>query len=227
METKIISINDVQKNMESIREAAKMLRNGQLVAIPTETVYGLAANGLDEVAVKALYDAKERPYYKAFSLQVADVNMVKDIAARVPDMALKLFERFCPGPITIVLPRKSNIPKRVTGGKSTVGIRIPDNEIALAVLREAGVPLAVPSANISAHPSPTSAKMNMDRLRRYIPFPQDWIIPASDRNMQISMIAAERIMWPLPTTKRWRHFIILPDKKASWLPLKAPMPLPR
>ena len=169
METKIISINDVQKNMDSIREAATMLRNGQLVAIPTETVYGLAANGLDEVAVKSLYDAKDRPYYKAFSLQVADVNMVKDIAARVPDMALKLFERFCPGPITIVLPRKSNIPKRVTGGKSTVGIRIPDNEIALAVLREAGVPLAVPSANISAHPSPTSAKMVYDDMKGLIP----------------------------------------------------------
>uniref|UniRef100_UPI0023F4AC44 L-threonylcarbamoyladenylate synthase n=1 Tax=Anaerovibrio lipolyticus TaxID=82374 RepID=UPI0023F4AC44 len=100
---------------------------------------------------------------------VADVAMVKDIAARVPDMALKLFERFCPGPITIVLPRKSSIPKRVTGGKSTVGIRIPDNEIALAVLREVGVPLAVPSANISAHPSPTSAKMVYDDMKGLIP----------------------------------------------------------
>ena len=180
METKIISVNDVQKHMDSIREAATMLRNGQLVAIPTETVYGLAANGLDEVAVKSLYDAKERPYYKAFSLQVADVAMVKDIAARllparscaaarVPAMALKLFEIFCPGPNTIVLPRKTSIPKRVTGGKSTVGIRIPDNEIALAVLREVGVPLAVPSANISAHPSPTSAKMVYDDMKGLIP----------------------------------------------------------
>ncbi|WP_037325609.1 L-threonylcarbamoyladenylate synthase, partial [Anaerovibrio sp. RM50] len=169
METKIISVNDVKKDMGAIKEAAKMLREGQLVAIPTETVYGLAANGLDEVAVRSLYDAKERPYYKAFSLQVADVAMVQDIAARVPDMALRLFERFCPGPITIVLPRKKSIPKGVTGGKATVGIRIPDNEIALAVLREAGVPLAVPSANISAHPSPTSAQMVYDDMKGRIP----------------------------------------------------------
>ncbi|ORT99108.1 Sua5 YciO YrdC YwlC family protein [Anaerovibrio sp. JC8] len=169
METKIISINNVAEQQEAIKEAAAMLRQGQLVAIPTETVYGLAANGLDEVAVKALYDAKERPYYKAFSLQVADVDMVQDIAARVPDMALKLFERFCPGPITIVLPRKSTIPKRVTGGKNTVGIRIPDNEVALAVLKEAGVPLAVPSANISAHPSPTTAQMVYDDMKGLIP----------------------------------------------------------
>lgn len=169
METKIISVNDVKKDMGAIKEAAKMLREGQLVAIPTETVYGLAANGLDEVAVRSLYDAKERPYYKAFSLQVADVAMVQDIAARVSDMALRLFERFCPGPITIVLPRKKSIPKGVTGGKATVGIRIPDNEIALAVLREAGVPLAVPSANISAHPSPTSAQMVYDDMKGRIP----------------------------------------------------------
>ncbi len=169
METKIISVNDVKNDMGAIKEAAKMLREGQLVAIPTETVYGLAANGLDEVAVRSLYDAKERPYYKAFSLQVADVAMVQDIAARVSDMALRLFERFCPGPITIVLPRKKSIPKGVTGGKATVGIRIPDNEIALAVLREAGVPLAVPSANISAHPSPTSAQMVYDDMKGRIP----------------------------------------------------------
>ena len=169
METKIISIANVEQDMAAIKKGAEMLRRGELVAIPTETVYGLAANGLDEAVVKALYDAKERPYYKAFSLQVADVAMVREIAARIPDMALKLFEKFCPGPITIVLPRKSSIPKRVTGGKNTVGIRIPANEIALAVLREAGVPLAVPSANISAHPSPTSAQMVYDDMQGRIP----------------------------------------------------------
>ena len=169
METKIISIANVEQDMAAIKKGAEMLRRGELVAIPTETVYGLAANGLDEAAVKALYDAKDRPYYKAFSLQVADVAMVREIAARIPDMALRLFEKFCPGPITIVLPRKSSIPKRVTGGKNTVGIRIPANEIALAVLREAGVPLAVPSANISAHPSPTSAQMVYDDMQGRIP----------------------------------------------------------
>lgn len=146
-----------------------MLRDGQLVAMPTETVYGLAANGLDSMAVKSLYDVKERPYYKAFSLQVADVSQVKEIASRVPEMAMRLFERFCPGPITIVLPRGSSVPRQVTGGKNTVGIRIPANKVALAVLEAAGVPLAVPSANISAHPSPTSAQMVYDDMQGRIP----------------------------------------------------------
>ncbi len=169
METEIIRIDDVNKDAALIQAAAEKLRQGQLVAMPTETVYGLAANGLDVAAVKSLYDAKGRPSYKAFSLQIADKSMVQDIAQRVPDMAMKLFDRFCPGPITIILPKKETVPKEVTGGKRTVGIRIPDNEIALAVLKAAGVPLAVPSANISSHPSPTSAQMVYEDMKGLIP----------------------------------------------------------
>ena len=169
METKIIKIKDVDIDKALIQEAADMLRQGQLVAMPTETVYGLAANGMDVAAVKALYNAKGRPSYKAFSLQVADVSQVKDIVSRVPDMAMKLFDRFCPGPITIILPKKDTVPKEVTGGKRTVGIRIPDNKIALAVLKSAGVPLAVPSANISSHPSPTSSQMVYEDMKGLIP----------------------------------------------------------
>ena len=169
METKIITIKDLAVNKAVIQEAADMLQQGQLVAMPTETVYGLAANGMDEQAVKSLYAAKQRPTYKAFSLQVADVGMVKDIAARVPDMALRLFEKFTPGPITVILPKNKAVPKAVTGGKNTVGIRIPANDIAMAVLQAAGIPLAVPSANISSHPSPTSAQMVYEDMQGLIP----------------------------------------------------------
>ncbi|WP_297568100.1 L-threonylcarbamoyladenylate synthase [uncultured Anaerovibrio sp.] len=169
METKIIHVGDIEKDKQAITAAAQMLIAGELVAMPTETVYGLAANGMDELAVKKLYEAKQRPGYKAFSLQVPDVSMVNDIAQQVPDMAWQLFEKFCPGPITIVLPKKNTVPRVVTGGKKTVGIRIPANDIALAVLKAAGVPLAVPSANISAHPSPTSAQMVYDDMQGLIP----------------------------------------------------------
>ncbi|MBQ3855006.1 MAG: threonylcarbamoyl-AMP synthase, partial [Anaerovibrio sp.] len=169
METKIIRINDLERDKAVVQQAAELLRSGKLVAMPTETVYGLAANGLDEQAVKSLYAAKQRPSYKAFSLQVADVSQVKDIVSRVPDMALRLFEKFTPGPITIILPKKKEVPAAVTGGKVTVGIRIPANDIAMAILQATGVPLAVPSANISAHPSPTSAQMVYDDMRGLIP----------------------------------------------------------
>ena len=169
METKIVHVRDIVQDKKAITDAATRLLAGELVAMPTETVYGLAANGMDELAVKKLYEAKQRPGYKAFSLQVPDVSMVNDIAQQVPDMAWRLFEKFCPGPITIVLPKKNTVPRVVTGGKKTVGIRIPANDIALAVLKAVGVPLAVPSANISAHPSPTSAQMVYDDMQGLIP----------------------------------------------------------
>lgn len=162
-------VRDIVQDKKAITDAATRLLAGELVAMPTETVYGLAANGMDELAVKKLYEAKQRPGYKAFSLQVPDVSMVNDIAQQVPDMAWRLFEKFCPGPITIVLPKKNTVPRVVTGGKKTVGIRIPANDIALAVLKAVGVPLAVPSANISAHPSPTSAQMVYDDMQGLIP----------------------------------------------------------
>lgn len=157
MKTEIIEINDIEKQADVIEKAAKMLKDGELVAFPTETVYGLAANGLNQQAVKALYEAKERPSYKAFSLQVADVAMAEEIAEEITPMAKALMDAFCPGPITIILKKKKEIPSIVTGGKNTVGIRIPDNPVALAVLKQARIPLAVPSANVSSHPSPKSA----------------------------------------------------------------------
>ena len=157
METEILRISDVVRQQREIARAAELLRQGQLVAFPTETVYGIGALGLDMAAVEALYEAKNRPASKAFSLQVADVSMVPQVAAYVPRSARLLMEKFCPGPITVVLPQASAVPYKVTGGRDTVGVRIPAHPVALALLQAVGKPLAVPSANISGHTSPLSA----------------------------------------------------------------------
>ena len=157
METEILRISDVMRQKKEIIQAAGLLRQGQLVAFPTETVYGIGALGLDMTAVEALYEAKNRPASKAFSLQVAEVSMVHKVAAYVPRHARLLLEKFCPGPITVVLPKAAAVPYKVTGGRNTVGVRIPAHPVALALLQAVGQPLAVPSANISGHTSPLSA----------------------------------------------------------------------
>lgn len=169
MKTEIFKIDDVEKQADIIEKAAEMLKNGELVAFPTETVYGLAANGLNQQAVRSLYEAKERPSYKAFSLQIADVAMAEEIAEEITPMAKALMDKFCPGPITVILRKKKEIPSIVTGGKNTVGIRIPDNPVALAVLSKARIPLAVPSANMSSHPSPKSAMDVYNDMQGRIP----------------------------------------------------------
>lgn len=154
--TEMVHIRDVSRQQREIQRAAQLLKSGELVAFPTETVYGIGALGLNVEAVERLYAAKNRPAGKAFSLQVANVNMIQQIAAYVPLMARKLLDKFAPGPITVVLPKSPQVPELVTGGRGTVGIRIPDNPVALAVLQAVGAPLAVPSANISGHVSPKS-----------------------------------------------------------------------
>lgn len=153
-QTELVQIRNVVHQHKEIQRAAELLLAGQLVAFPTETVYGIGALGLDAKAVERLYSAKNRPAGKAFSLQVANVAMVQQIAAYVPLMARRLLEKFAPGPITVVLPKASTVPPLVTGGRDTVGIRIPDNPVALALLKAVNAPLAVPSANISGHVSP-------------------------------------------------------------------------
>lgn len=155
--TELVQIKNPEKQHGVIARAAMLLKKGELVAFPTETVYGIGALALDRQAVERLYAAKNRPAGKAFSLQIADMDMLQQVAAYVPRMARRLMERFCPGPITVILPKAANVTELVTGGRNTVGIRIPDNAVALALLKAVGAPLAVPSANISGHMSPTDA----------------------------------------------------------------------
>jgi L-threonylcarbamoyladenylate synthase len=157
MQTKIVKIKDVQEQQAELIAAGKIIREGGLVGFPTETVYGLGANGLDAVASAGIYAAKGRPSDNPLILHVTDRAMIDTIAVDVPEMAEKLITAFCPGPITLILRKKEVVPASITGGLDTVGIRMPDNDIARSLIRQAGVPIAAPSANISGRPSPTTA----------------------------------------------------------------------
>lgn len=157
MKTEVVKITDIRAQQAELARAGKILRGGGLVAFPTETVYGLGANGLDADACANIYAAKGRPSDNPLILHVADRAMVDTIAAEVPAMAEKLLAAFCPGPITLILRRKDIVPDRITGGLQTVGIRMPEHPVARAMIRAAGVPIAAPSANISGRPSPTTA----------------------------------------------------------------------
>ena len=144
-------------------EAAALLREGRLVAVPTETVYGLAGNGLDVAAVEQIYEVKGRPAVKPLSLMVPGKDSIDHVCAEVPPAAFALAERFWPGPLTIVLWAKPVVPEVVRAGGSTVGLRCPDHPATLETLRLAGVPFAAPSANPSGAPSPKTA----DDVLRY------------------------------------------------------------
>ena len=141
----------------SLRKAAARLRRGELVAFPTETVYGLGANALDEKAVAKIFAAKGRPEDNPLIVHVADRKMLRKVARRLPALANRLIARFWPGPLTIVLLKKSSVPSLVTAGLDTVAVRMPEG-VARDLVRAAGVPVAAPSANLSSRPSPTTAR---------------------------------------------------------------------
>lgn len=153
----------------NIRHCAALLKRGDIVAFPTETVYGLGADARNETAVRKIYEAKGRPADNPLIVHVADAAQIKEIAADIPAVAVKLTESFSPGPLTVVYRKKSIIPDIVTGGLQTVGIRIPAHPVALDLLRDAGVPVCAPSANLSTKPSPTTAKHVMEDMDGRIP----------------------------------------------------------
>lgn len=143
---------------EAVEQAGKILREGGLVAIPTETVYGLAANAFDGEAAARIFAAKGRPSDNPLIVHIASLDQLLELAAEVPEAALRLAEVFWPGPLSIILPKSDKIPDQVSGGLNTVAIRMPSHPAAAAVIRAAGVPLAAPSANLSGSPSPTTAE---------------------------------------------------------------------
>ncbi len=138
--------------------AAQIIKNGGLVAIPTETVYGLGANGLDEQAVASIFAAKGRPQDNPLILHVAEPEQVEQFCHSIPEQAYALMQKFWPGPLTIVLHARDIVPRRTTGGLSTVAVRCPDNDVTRAIIRLSGVPIAAPSANLSGKPSTTTAQ---------------------------------------------------------------------
>ncbi len=141
----------------AVGRAVNALRQGAVVALPTETVYGLAANALDEVAVQRIFAAKGRPAHNPIIVHVANLEMARRCVNEWPDMADKLAAAFWPGPLTLVLPRSAEIPETVTAGGKTVGLRWPSHPFMQAVIRACGFPLAAPSANLSNEVSPTNA----------------------------------------------------------------------
>ena len=142
---------------EGISEAAEILKQGGLVAFPTETVYGLGGNGLDKEAAKKIYAAKGRPSDNPLILHVSSIEEVYPLVKALPEKAKKLMEAFWPGPLTLVLPKSDIVPKESTGGLETVALRSPENALTLDLIRACGFPIAGPSANLSGRPSPTEA----------------------------------------------------------------------
>ena len=164
METKILKVASIFENPDELQQAADILAQGGLVAFPTETVYGLGANGLNEDAVRAIYRAKGRPSDNPLILHICDMEMLPQLAREVPSAAVRLALEFWPGPLTMVLPKTSQVPDAVSGGLDTVAIRFPGNLIARELIRRCGKPVAAPSANLSGSPSPTTAQHCIDDL---------------------------------------------------------------
>ena len=159
MKTAIHEVKELTEGAyEKIRDAAEVIKRGGLVAFPTETVYGIGADAFNEEAVGRVYEAKGRPSDNPMIVHIARASDMGLLVSEITPDAVKLADAFWPGPLTMVLPKREEVPTRVTGGLDTVGVRLPDSEIAVALIRFAGTPVAAPSANISGKPSPTKAE---------------------------------------------------------------------
>ena len=158
MNTKRVVIEDVKHPRdEELLEAAEILRAGGLVAFPTETVYGLGANALNEEAAKKIYAAKGRPSDNPLIAHISGENELRPLVSEIPEAGRKLMEAFWPGPLTIIFPKSEAVPYGTTGGLDTVAVRMPSDPVANRLIALAGVPVAAPSANTSGRPSPTTA----------------------------------------------------------------------
>ncbi|MBM3249431.1 MAG: threonylcarbamoyl-AMP synthase [Candidatus Omnitrophica bacterium] len=184
-QTRIIKVDPLNPAEDSIRIAADTLRAGGLAIIPTETVYGIAANALDEKAMQRLSEIKKRPEGKPFTLHIADKEKVEEFAAQVPVSAYKLLERFWPGPLTLVLKSKTAL--------GTVGLRMPDNEVALEVIGLAGIPVACPSANLSGKPAPANFSEAIRDLEGLV----DLALDAGDTKVGVESTVVDLTLTPL------------------------------
>lgn len=166
--TKVIMIDENNIDKELIKEAAKCIKDGELVAFPTETVYGLGANALDELAVGKIFKVKGRPQDNPLIIHVADFDLEMYVE-EIPQKAKLLMEKYWPGPLTIILKKKDIIPRVTSANLDTIGVRMPSNKIALQLIRECGVPIAAPSANLSGKPSTTRVEHCIEDLNNKIP----------------------------------------------------------
>ncbi len=193
----IVRIDPQNPSPPTIARAAEIIRAGGLVAFPTETVYGLGADGLNPVAVARIFEAKERPSEDPLILHIADTDALPSLVRELPPLALELGRRFWPGPLTLVLPKKPVVPDIVTAGLPTVAVRMPAHPVALALIRAAGTPIAAPSANRFGRTSPTTAQHVWEDLGDRI----DLILDAGPTSIGVESTVLD-LTRPVPTILR-------------------------
>lgn len=154
---------------QAVRKAAEIMSQGGIVGIPTETVYGLAADAGNEAAVRSIFEAKGRPQDNPLIVHISRIEQLPSLVREIPPLALKLAEKFWPGPLTMIFPKSDKIPRTTSGGLDTVAVRMPSSPEARAIIDSCGFPLAAPSANLSGSPSPTSARHVMNDMDGRIP----------------------------------------------------------
>ncbi|MHA1688153.1 MAG: L-threonylcarbamoyladenylate synthase [Promethearchaeota archaeon] len=181
METKILKVKPSNPEINVIRIAAEIIKEGGTVAFPTETVYGLGANALDSDAVMKIFIAKNRPVDNPLIVHVSSKEEIHVLVEELPEKVETLIEHFWPGPLTLILKKSNTIPDITTAGLNTVAIRMPKHEVALALIKEAGVPIAAPSANLAGKPSPTLAEHVKQDLSGRI----DAVIDAGSTNIGV------------------------------------------
>ncbi len=197
MQTEYFIVDKDHPDKEILGQAAALLRQGKLVAFPTETVYGLGADGLNEAAVAAIFQAKGRPSDNPLILHIAQKEEINQLVAHIPANAKILMESYWPGPLTIVFRRKAVVPDIVTGGLDTVAVRLPDSIVARELIALAGTPIAAPSANTSGRPSPTSAQAVLADLEGKI----DAVVDAGSCEIGVESTVVD-CTTPVPTLLR-------------------------
>ncbi len=197
MRTKIIKINHNNFSINDLDEASHILKNGGLVAFPTETVYGLGADGLNPEASNKIYTAKGRPSDNPLILHIADLNSLEKLTHHCPDIARRLAKAFWPGPLTMIFQKSKIVPYSTTGGLDTVAIRMPSHPIAKQLIRSSGTSVAAPSANLSGRPSPTRAEHVIEDLNGKI----EMIIDGGDVDIGLESTIVD-VTGPVPTILR-------------------------
>ena len=169
MQTKIISISSKEGIEEAIQLTPKLIDEGEIIAFPTDTLYGIGCNAFDEQAIRKLYHLKNRNFSKPINVLIGSVEQLYDITDKIPSIAKEIIKEFWPGDLTLVLTKKRVVPNILTAGLDTIGVRMPNNEVTLRMICEIGKPLATTSANISGKPSITNAKQILEYFNKKIP----------------------------------------------------------
>lgn len=197
MKTKIIKIDKNNFDIKDLEQPAKALQNGGLVAFPTETVYGLGADGLNEEASSKIFKAKGRPSDNPLIIHIADFDALNILTESIPKVAIELAKRYWPGPLTLIFDKNKAVPYSTTGGLETIAIRMPSHPIAYELIRRSGVYVAAPSANISGRPSPTQAQHVIDDLYGKV----DYIIDGGKVDIGLESTIVD-LTGPTPTILR-------------------------